>query len=74
MVLAEFDTDADAVKALTVTALKDPSRLDHLVAQLRRERDDRAAYEQVPRQVTESGYLWSSWRTAGGSPTTLPPG
>ena len=54
MVLAEFDTDAEAVKALTVTALKDPSRFDHLVAQLRRDRDDRAAYEQVARQVTES--------------------
>jgi ParB family chromosome partitioning protein len=55
MVLAEFDTDTEAVKALTVTALKDPSRFDHLVAQLRRDRDDRAAYEQAARQVTESG-------------------
>ena len=55
MVLAEFDVDAEAVKALTVTALKDPSRFDHLVAQLRRDRDDRAAYEKVARQVTESG-------------------
>ena len=54
MVLAEFDADAEAVKALTVTALKDPSRFDHLVAQLRRDRDDRAAYEKVARQVTES--------------------
>ena len=55
MVLAEFDADAEAIKALTVTALKDPSRFDHLVAQLRRDRDDRAAYEKVARQVTESG-------------------
>ena len=54
MVLAEFDADAEAVKVLTVTALKDPSRFDHLVAQLRRDRDDRAAYEKVARQVTES--------------------
>jgi ParB family chromosome partitioning protein len=55
MVLAEFDTDAEAIKALTVTALKDPSRFDHLVAQLRRERDDRAAYQSVAGQITDSG-------------------
>jgi ParB family chromosome partitioning protein len=55
MVLAEFDTEAEAVKALTVTALKDPSRFDHLVAQLRRERDDRGAYEKVASQITDSG-------------------
>jgi ParB/RepB/Spo0J family partition protein len=55
MVLAEFDTDADAVKSLTVTALKDSSRFDHLVAQLRRSRDDRVAYEKVASQITDSG-------------------
>ena len=55
MVLAEFDTDAEAVKALTVAALKDPSRFDHLVAQLRRNRDDRVAYDAVAAQITESG-------------------
>jgi ParB family transcriptional regulator, chromosome partitioning protein len=55
MVLAEFDTDAEAVKTLTVTALKDPGRFDHLVAQLRRNRDDRVAYDAVAAQITESG-------------------
>jgi ParB family chromosome partitioning protein len=55
LVLAEFDTDTEAVKALTVSALKDPSRFDHLVAQLRRERDDRAAYDAVAARITESG-------------------
>ena len=55
LVLAEFDTDTEAVKALTVSALKDPSRFDHLVAQLRRERDDRAAYDAVAAQITEAG-------------------
>ena len=55
MVLAEFDTDAEAVKTLTVTALKDPDRFDHLVAQLRRNRDDRVAYDAVAAQITESG-------------------
>ena len=55
MVLAEFDTDAEAVKTLTVTALKDPDRFDHLVAQLRRDHDDRVAYDAVAAQITESG-------------------
>jgi hypothetical protein len=55
MVLAEFDADADAVKTLTVTALKEPDRFDHLVAQLRRNRDDRVAYDAVATKITESG-------------------
>jgi ParB family transcriptional regulator, chromosome partitioning protein len=55
LVLAEFDTDTEAVKALTVSALKDPGRFDHLVAQLRRDRDDRAAFDAVAAQITESG-------------------
>jgi ParB family chromosome partitioning protein len=55
LVLAEFDTDTEAVKALTIGALKDPSRFEHLVARLRRERDDRAAYDTVAARITESG-------------------
>ncbi|HVA06885.1 MAG TPA: ParB/RepB/Spo0J family partition protein, partial [Acidimicrobiales bacterium] len=55
VVLAEFDNDTEAVKALTVAAVKDPSRFDHLVAQLRRDRDDRAAHEAVAAQITEAG-------------------
>jgi ParB family chromosome partitioning protein len=52
--LAEFDTDTEAVKALTVSALKAPGRFDHVVAQLRRERDDRAAYDAVALQITKA--------------------
>jgi len=55
LVLAEFDTDTEAVKALTVAALKDPGRFDHVVAQLRRERDDRAAYDAEAFKITEAG-------------------
>jgi ParB family transcriptional regulator, chromosome partitioning protein len=55
LVLAEFDTDSEAVKALTVSALKDPARFDHVAAQLRRERDDRAAYDAIAVQITEAG-------------------
>jgi ParB family chromosome partitioning protein len=65
IVLAEFDTDTEAVKALTVAAVNDPSRFDHLVAQLRRDRDDRAAYDAVAAQITEAGVplvaLESDW-------------
>jgi ParB family chromosome partitioning protein len=55
LVLAEFDHDTEAVKRLTVTALKDPSRFDHVVAELRQDRDDRLAYEAVAVQVSEAG-------------------
>jgi ParB family chromosome partitioning protein len=55
LALAEFDTDTEAVKTLTVSALKDPGRFDHVVAQLRRERDDRAAYDEVAGQIIEAG-------------------
>jgi ParB family transcriptional regulator, chromosome partitioning protein len=57
LVLAEFDTDTEAVKTLTVSALKDPSRFDHLVAQLRRDRDERAAYDAEAVKITEAGVL-----------------
>jgi ParB family chromosome partitioning protein len=55
LVLAEFDSDTEAVKRLTVTALKDPDRFQHLVAELRRARDDRAAHDEVVAQITEAG-------------------
>ena len=55
MVLAEFDTDTEAVKSLTTCAVKDPSRFDHFVAQLRRERDDHAARDAVVAQIAAAG-------------------
>lgn len=44
-VIAEFDTDRDAVKALTAAAVKEPHKFDHLAQQLRdqRERDEQIA-------------------------------
>ena len=54
MVLAEFDTDSEAVKASTLGAVKEPSRFDHVVAELRRERDDDAARDAVVAQITEA--------------------
>lgn len=44
-VIAEFDTDREAVKALTATAVKAPHKFDHLAQQLRdqRERDEQIA-------------------------------
>lgn len=44
-VIAEFDADREAVKALTATAVKEPRKFDHLAQQLRdqRERDEQIA-------------------------------
>ncbi len=44
--LAEFDTDTEAVKRLVERAVKDPARFDHLVAELRRDHDDRVAFQR----------------------------
>jgi ParB family chromosome partitioning protein len=52
MVLAEFDTDTEAVKTLTLCAVNEPSRLAHLVAQLRHVRDDHAVCDAVVSQIT----------------------
>ena len=67
-----FDTDAEAVDRLTQTATKDSSRLGHVLAGLRRTRDDRAAYEKAARQITESGVPLDElengwWLPAGGA-------
>ena len=68
MVLAEFDTDTEAVKALTVTALKEPDRFDHLVAQLRRIATTVPPMTPWRSRSPRPGCPWSNWRTAGGSP------
>jgi ParB family chromosome partitioning protein len=71
VVLAEFDADTEAVKRLVERAVKDPARFDHLVAELRRDRDDRAAYQVLADQITESGValveLENGWWLPDGS-------
>jgi ParB/RepB/Spo0J family partition protein len=54
-VLAEFEDTREALKLLTVTAVKRPEDWDHKVANLRRERAEREAREAVALTITESG-------------------
>lgn len=58
-VLAEFDDGTDpgteAVKALTVTAQKDPARFAHLAQQLRDQREDAALAQARVDELTAAG-------------------
>ena len=54
-VVAEFGDDPEAVKLLTAAAVKQPEQWPHVVARLRRERDDRQRYEAVVAELTGSG-------------------
>ena len=54
-VVAEFGDDPEAVKLLTAAAVKQPEQWPHVVARLRRERDDRQQYEAVVAKLTGSG-------------------
>jgi ParB family chromosome partitioning protein len=69
--LAEFDTDTEAVKRLVERAVKEPARFDHLVAELRRDHDDRVAFQVIADQITEAGValveLENGWWLPNGS-------
>jgi ParB family chromosome partitioning protein len=54
-VLAEFDGDADAVKALVVTAKKDPGQWDHVVSRLRQDRKAVAARAAAVKALVDAG-------------------
>jgi ParB family chromosome partitioning protein len=54
-VVAEFGDDPEAVKLLTAAAVTQPEQWPHVVARLRRERDDRQRYEAVVAELTGSG-------------------
>ena len=72
LVLAEFDTDTEAVKALTVSAVKDPARFDHVAAQLGANATTVPLTTPSRSRSPRPGYPWSSWTTAGGFPTGRP--
>jgi ParB family chromosome partitioning protein len=55
LVVAEFDSDDEAVKLLVVAATKDPQRWDHVVARLRADRDAQAAYETAVARMLDAG-------------------
>jgi hypothetical protein len=76
-VLAEFDGDVEAVKALTVTAVKEPGQCEHLAQRLRDKRAA-AAREAVAAELAAScrsrptgNGRWRSWSTC--RPTATSP-
>lgn len=54
-VLAEFEDDTEAVKALTVTAKKDPAQFPHLAQRLRDKRAEDAARASLLEQLAAAG-------------------
>lgn len=54
-VLAEFDGDTEAVKALTVAAVKDPGQFEHLAQRLRDKRAAAAARDTVAAELAAAG-------------------
>lgn len=54
-VIAEFDGDDEAVKALTVAAVKEPGTFDHLAQKLRDKRSDAEALAAAAADLTTQG-------------------
>lgn len=54
-VLAEFDSDTEAVKALTVVAVQDPGQFEHVAQRLRDKRATAAAKEAAAAELAEAG-------------------
>ncbi|HEX3565457.1 MAG TPA: hypothetical protein VHU17_08800, partial [Acidimicrobiales bacterium] len=54
-VVAEFGDDPEAVKMLTAAAVKQPEQWPHIVARLRRDRDDRHMHQAVVAELTGAG-------------------
>lgn len=54
-VFAEFEGDKDALKMLTKTAVQEPEKWDHRVAQIRRARDDAATIAAKRAELEPSG-------------------
>ena len=57
VVLAEFQDNDEAVKALTVTAEQSPGRFDHIASRLRQERDYRTSREATEAALTAAGTI-----------------
>ncbi len=55
IVLAEFEDDREAVKALTVTARKDPGQFDHLASRMRQDRERTEQRTARVEALTEAG-------------------
>lgn len=56
LLVAEFENDHDAVKAIVACAVDQPRQLDHLASRLRQDRDDAAAYAARVAELTDAGH------------------
>jgi ParB family chromosome partitioning protein len=56
LLVAEFEDDHDAVKAIVACAVDQPRRLDHLASRLRQDRDDAAAHAARITELTGAGH------------------
>ena len=54
-IIAEFDGDAEAVKALTVAAVEDPEQFAHVAQRLRDARDEAQAITDLTAALVEAG-------------------
>ena len=54
-VIAEFDGEVEAVKALTVAAVEDPEQFAHVAQRLRDDRDEAQAVADLTATLTEAG-------------------
>lgn len=68
-VLAEFDDDTDAVKKLTVTAVKDPGQFAHVASRLRMDRANAAEIVRLTAKAEKDGVAVTTaqvgWNMAG---------
>ena len=56
LLVAEFEDDHDAVKAIVACAVDQPRKLDHLASRLRQDRADAAAYTARVAELTDAGH------------------
>lgn len=56
LLVAEFEDDHDAVKAIVACAVDQPRGLDHLASRLRQDRDDAAAHAARITELTDAGH------------------
>lgn len=56
LAIAEFESNREAVKLLTVTAIDKPDEWDHLLERLRQERDEDATLKAARTEWAEAGY------------------
>src|SRR5690606_33593940 len=56
-VIAEFESDDEAVKLLTVTAVREPERFRHVAQRLRDDRAEQQVHEAAVAELAEAGVV-----------------